>query len=156
MSETPRYPTFSDASLVPFRAIDAQLKQYPDLLDRSDCPYPPHVKTLLRRLVGEPGAAPVPEQPLDDDDLVTETSTLYRSIKTAGETMKSSDPKDQMAIFKTSADLLSKLVTLREKAQSVRQMSQFQRAVIEVLEQVITPAQRSEFIEKLGKFINVQ
>jgi hypothetical protein len=35
-------------------------------------------------------------------------------------------------------------------------MSQFQKAVVELLESVMEPAQRSEFVEKLGKFIDVQ
>lgn len=156
MTDTPRYPPLTDVSLVPFRAIEAQLKQFPDLLDRPDCPYNPSVKSFLRRFAGETPIAIPEEGAMDDDDLVTETAALYRRIQTTSQSTQATDAKDQAQIFKILADLLGKLITLREKAMNVRSMSQFQRSVIEVLETVVTPAQRSEFIEKLGKHLDVQ
>lgn len=155
MSEKPTYPTITDAQLVPFRALEAQLGPFPDLLDRQDCPYPPHIRTLVRRLIGE-HVGPIVDEAMDDDDLVQETINLYREIQRSSTTFNTSDPKDKMAVFKTSADLLTKLVALREKAVNIRQMSQFQKSVVELLESVLEPAQRSEFVEKLGKFIDVQ
>lgn len=155
MNGKPYYPTLTDAQLVPFRALEAQLGQFPDLLDRQDCPYPPHIRTLVRRLIGE-HVGPVVDEAMGDDDLVQETINLYREIQRASTNVNTSDPKDKMAIFKTSADLLTKLVALREKAVNIRQMSQFQKAVVEVLESVLEPAQRSDFVEKIGNYTNVQ
>lgn len=155
MSKNPTYPTLTDAQLVPFRALEAQLVQFPDLLDRQDCPYPPHIRTFVRRLIGE-HVGPIVDAPMGDDDLVQETINLYREIQRASTNVNTSDPKDKMAIFKTSADLLTKLVALREKAVNIRQMSQVQRTVVECLESILEPAQRSQFVEKLGTFIDVQ
>lgn len=153
MTEKPTYPTITDAQLVPFRALEAQLGQFPDILDRSDCPYPPHIKSLMRRLTGD--ATVAREVTYTDDDLVRETAELYNEVRLAGQTLKSTDAKDQMAVLKTSSDLLTKLMTLREKAVNIREMSRFQKSVIEVLETVITPDQRSEFMEKMGKILDV-
>lgn len=155
MSDKPTFPTLTDAQLVPFRTLEIQLKQFPDLLDRQDCPYPPHIRTLVRRLIGE-HVGPIVDEPMDDDDLVQETVNLYREIQRASLNVNTSDPKDKMTIYKTSADLLTKLIALREKAVNMREMSNFQKSVIEVLESVLTPAQRSDFVEKLGKYTNVQ
>lgn len=155
MTTNPTYPTISDASLVPFRAIEAQLGDFPDLLDRSDCPYPPHIRLLLRRLIGE-HVGPIVDADLDDDDLVKETISLYQEVKRSGLNINTNDPKDRMAILKTAADLLTKIVTLREKAVNIREMSIFQKIVLDLLESVLTPAQRSEFVEKMGDYLNVQ
>lgn len=146
----PTYPSITDASLVPFRAIEAQLKQFPDILDREDCPYPPSVKTFLRKICGGPE---VVGGPMSDDDLVAETSRLYREIQVSSRSIKGGDAKDTASIFKTMTDLLGKLVDMRGKAINVRQMSQFQKAVLTLLESVLTPAQRSEFVEIMGKWI---
>lgn len=149
MTDKPRYPNITDASLIPFRALEAMLKTYPDLFTRPECPYPPAIRAFLAKMLAS-GSPPVEQGPFQDDDLVTETSRLYREIQTSLQTMENVDAKDRATIFKTSTDLLGKLVAMREKSMNMREMSRFQKTVIEVLESVLTPAQRSEFVEKLS------
>jgi len=156
MSDAPKYPGVTDATLVPFRAIELQLKEFPDLLDRPECPYPPHIKAFLRRLTGEPGTAPVPVEAFGEDDLLREITELYETLRRTSESVNTNDAKDKIAMLKTSADLLTRMVDLKGKALNQREMARFQKLVVEILETVITPAQRAEFIEKMGSHLNVQ
>jgi hypothetical protein len=149
MTDAPTYPTITDALLVPFRAIEAQMGTFPDLLNRPDCPYPPHIRAFLARLAGTQVEA---REAYTDDEQLEEITSLYEEIKRSGLNVNTTDPKDKMQILKAAADLLTKMTSLREKQINIRQMAHFQRSVLEVLESVLTPAQRSEFVEKLGKY----
>lgn len=151
MSNKPAYPAIPEASLTPIRAIEIQMKEYPDILDRADCPYPASVKAFLRKLGG-----PTEPREYSEDELIDEITSLYNELKTASTTVVTTDAKDKVALLKTSADLLTRMVSLKEKALNIREVSRFQKLVIEVLETVVTPAQRAEFVEKLGKYVNVQ
>lgn len=155
MTATPKYPTITDATLVPLRAIDIQLKEFPDLLMRAECPYPPAIRLFLQRLAGGGAVASVV---YSDDDTIQEVADLYTELKRvafkAGQ-VAGGDTKDQVGVLKTTADLLGKMVDLRAKAFSVRDMARFQKAVVEMLEAVCTPAQRTDFIDRMGAYQNV-
>lgn len=143
----PTFPTITDAALVPFRAIEAQ----PGCLDDPSCPYPDHIKAFLRKLQSDGG--PAERIRYDDDDLYQEVVDLYEDVKATSGKINTNDAKDKVQILKNSTDLLTKLVALREKQFNIRQMAQFQRSVLELLEGVLTVEQRSEFIERMGAYV---
>lgn len=151
-----KYPTITDATLVPFRALEIQLKGNLDLFDRAECPYPPAVKLFLKRALSPGGGAVVTGTAVySDDEAVQEVTDLYRELKRVafvGTQVSSGDSKDQVDILKKASDLFGKLIDLRSKAITVRDMGKFQQAVIQMLEKVVTPSQRSEFIEIMGKY----
>jgi hypothetical protein len=136
------YPAITDAMLVPFRAIDVQ----PGCLDDPACPYPPAIKAFLKRLIGDT----TPIKAFDDEDLEKEINDIYRQLQDVPVT---TDTKENIAMFKVRADLLTKMVSLKERAMNARDMARFQRTVVEVLDQIITPAQRNEFLEKLTPYV---
>lgn len=156
----PSYPTVTDSSLVPFRALELQMKQYPDLLTREDCPYPPSVKTFLAKVLNPQGVRELPVESgntsMSDEDLESEIVLLYRDLQKASSQITGIDPKDKAAFLKTTSDLLTKMVALRERQMNVRQMGKFQKTVVELLEGVMTPAQRTEFVEKMGQHVDLQ
>lgn len=155
--ETARYPSITEASLTPFRAIEIQLKATPDLLDKSECPYPPLVKAMVRRLVGQAPENDTGSDLVDpaSDALDIEIANLYKEIKRDSQAYSGSDMKDKMAMLKTSADLLTRLLTIQEKRFNVRNMAQMQRLVVEMLEAHLTPAQRTEFINRMETIFDV-
>jgi hypothetical protein len=148
------YPSLTDAALVPFRALEAQIGVHPDILDRPECPYPDHIKDFVRRMLADNG--PTELVRYDDDDLYGEICKLLEDIKKASLNVNTSDPKDKVQILKNATDLLTKLVGLREKQHNVREHARFIRSVIELLESLLTPAQRTEFVEKMGAYLDVQ
>jgi hypothetical protein len=145
----PKYPQITDTSLVAIRAIEVQLENCPDLLDRTDCPYPPHIRTLLKKLCGGGGKEKVRRE-FTDTDLEAEIQDLYEELRL---TMVTGDAKDQLAMIKTRADLLTRMVALKERAMNVRDMGRFQRTVIEVIEGHLTPVQRNEVMESLAEYV---
>lgn len=146
----PTFPTISDASLTPFRALKIQLEQDPELFSHPDCPYSLEVRKILSEMLGVGQ-----KEEYSDDDLVRQTVELYEVAKDATK-LQVADPKDRVAVAKTASDLLGKLIGYRQVAMNIRSMSQFQKSVLEVLEGILEPHQRSEFVEKLGKYVDVR
>jgi hypothetical protein len=147
------YPRVDDAMLIPFRAIEAQLKKYPDFLDRSECPYPTAVREFLASRLGQ-STEPIAKANYDDDDLASEIAELYSELKRAGFNATGVDAKEKSQVLKTYADLLTKMVALRERVMNIRYMSSFQKTVIQILETLLTPAQRSEFVERMHAYLS--
>lgn len=150
----PHYPPITEATLTPFRAVEIQLRENPGLLDDAACPYDPLVKAMLRRLSGDVTVSTGSVELMTDPaagELDSEIADLYRTVKRDMQTYTGSDMKDKMAFLKTAQDLLTKLVDLQTRRINIRNMAQAMRAVIEVMEEFLTPAQRTEFIEKLGE-----
>jgi CBS-domain-containing membrane protein len=143
-----KYPNITDAMLIPFRAIEVQLDTAPDLLDRPECPYPAHVKALLKRLLGGSDPPPKERKEFSNEDLELEIQDLYEELRNT--TIKG-EAKEQIALVKTRADLLTRMVGLKERALNARDMARFQRTVITTIDAHLTPAQRSEFLEQLGQ-----
>lgn len=152
------YPPLTEASLTPFRAIEVQLGQDPGFLDRDDCPYQPMVKAMLRRLIGgEKVDTGTTDLLVDESDgaLDREIAAIYQTVKTDMRDYSGTDMKDKMSFLKTGNDLLTKLVDLQSKRYNIRNMARMQRAVIESMEVYLTPAQRTEMINKLEGYIDV-
>ena len=147
--DKPRYPDISDATLIPFRAIEVQLGTFPDLLDRPECPYPNHVKSLVKRLVSNQ-SGPVERREYTEDDLEHEIHDLYSELQ---RTSVGNDAKDQIQLLKTRADLLTRMVALKERFLNAREISRFQRTVLECLDGQLTPTQRNDFLEKLSSHV---
>lgn len=159
------YPPLSEASMTPFRAIELQLKQDPGYLDAPECPYPPMVKAMLRRLGGEfggdtgfGGGGGEEVNGLVDaasDTLDIEIAKLYKSVQRDSVTYQGSDTKDKMSMTKMAADLLARLIDLQMKRENIRNFARGQKAMIECMEAYLTPAQRTEYIAKLKDFVDV-
>jgi hypothetical protein len=148
----PYYPSIDDALLVPFRALQQQLVKTPDLLTRAECPYPPAIRAELTQLLQAPAPEAMDLDLEDIDTLEGEISQLYRNVKAFSAGMAQSKDKDAINLYKTLTSLLEKIMEMRGSVLNMKNMSDFQRRVLEVLDNIVTPEQRAEFIEKLGSF----
>lgn len=145
--KTAYYPNISEAAITPLQALALQFAEDPNIFESKDCPYSATLKEGLRKLL-----VPVTHPDgtvFSNDEIVVEITDLYKTLKNV--TM-SGDTREQIALMKTTADLLTKMVALKEKAISIREVASFQRAVLEILDSIITPQQRAEFVERLGKY----
>ncbi|MCE5252858.1 MAG: hypothetical protein LLG45_01395 [Actinomycetia bacterium] len=140
-----QFVTLGAEDLQPLEQIEAAIALDPLYLDKA--PYPIATKSKLRRWLVRDDAPR--ERQMDDAELYAEIADAYDKVKLA-----LSDPgvegKDKAAVLKSLSELLTKLVALREKQLGVREQARFQKTVIEVLEEVLEPHQRTLFIEKLG------
>lgn len=145
--------------LTPLRVLRELMKSNPTMLDDGTCPYPKQVKEFLRELMsagqGSLGWDQLVEVPIELDDpeqLLREFEKIYSQLQAIQTTFGSLDPKDRVQWAKAAIGLLERVVTLKERTFNLKNHSTFQKTVLDVLEQVLTPDQRSAFVDKLGDY----
>lgn len=156
------YPTLTknNMSMEALKAVIGEIRRDPGWL--KDSPYSPELRRFLTEISTETRVVEKVVEVTgdavryDDDDIYGEVCGLYERIKTSLEDLKDVDAKERAQILKNCTDLLTKLVDLRSKQAGVREFVRFQKAVIEVLERVLTPDQRGEFIKILGEVSDVR
>jgi|SRR5687768_579397 len=81
------------------------------------------------------------------DMLYSESKTLFQQLK--GVKFTPEETSEQMSYFRTATSLLEKLVSLQERSLGLKEIGDFQRTIMTIMETVLTPTQRTEVMERL-------
>lgn len=112
-----------------------------------EAPYSEDIKAWFR---GRAPAFAEPKDPTIISDLETEARELFRDMKTLGESIKTSDDvKERLAYMKTLTSLLEKLISMEERASSSKAHGVFQTNIMKLIEEVLTPEQRTHVMDRL-------
>ncbi len=90
---------------------------------------------------------------LEEDDrdnwefLYEESKTLYRNLK--GAQPSGDEPAAQMGYFRTATSLLEKLLAMSERANNLKQVSDFYQLIMDIMESVLSASDRTAVMEKL-------
>lgn len=138
-------PGFDEKTLYDLQVLHLKVMEDPDLLDQSD--YPDFLKDLLR------GTSEVTPLELVDLDLEQESARLFKELQDAKEEFNVDDHSEKMAYFRVSTSLLDKLVSMRERARHVKEISQFYRTVLAIFEEMLEPGQITEVRNRLDEYL---
>lgn len=163
------YPEIEPGALLPVSLLFQNLLNDPLWLERPACPYETEVKEAIRDLwimvrqrpstnVASATSAAISDGESQWSDVAVELRTLFNDLKTfsaSGVDIDSGasglDPKEQMAYFRTATSLLDKIVSLGERANNIKAVSEFQSSVIKCFDEVLSPEQRTRMMEILGQ-----
>lgn len=155
----PNYPVVNGEFETRLRAIKMSAGEMgAAYLQHPDCPWPSSLKELLRPLIAREKTGPTVAENVfegleegDKFDLLIKeieiTITSMRDLETSvqGEGMERAD---QVQVIKAKTSLLEKWVSLKERTYTMKEMSEFQRLVLEVLDSVLTVDQRGAVLER--------
>lgn len=128
------------------------LEQDPGLLSDPDCPYSADTKSFLVVLQGpRPETAEMPRDKWDR--LEREAQRLYDELKESKDNLTIEDHAERMSYFRTATSLLEKLVGLQERAVGLKAIGAFHQTVMDIMEDVLDPGQRTEVMQRLEKVI---
>jgi hypothetical protein len=145
------FPPITPEQLWPFKVVRQLLAENQALLDDPACPYSDEIKAFFGAAQGSP--APVPSETKSWDDLELEIQSLATSLDEFGKTLEKSDVTERMSFFRTKTSLLEKIVGLKERSLGIREVHQFQEAVLNLIEEVLEPGQRTEFMKRLAEWL---
>lgn len=147
------YPEFDEKSLWALDVIRQNIDQDPEYLDNS--PYTSNeVQSLLKLTRERSGEVAEVAEGSKWEILETETTGLYKSLKETFENLKIDDHTERMSYFRTATSLLDKLVGLQERAAGLKKVHEFQQTVLDIMEDILEPGQRTEVMDRLRKSIN--
>lgn len=136
----------------PLRLIAQLYEHNKDFFDSPDCPYSEFVKELFQ---GELKANDFESHAVEmsDDDLTKNINDLHKRLEDYWHDVKDSDKSaDKNTFFRLSVTLQEKLVTLKERMQAMRSVSEFMSVTIGILDEVLNADQRTEVMTRLEKF----
>lgn len=157
---TTYYPDITQAMLIPIHLVLDIMADDPLALERPACRYPPEVVASLRALwtkVSSGGTAQevVPiagrETVAKLDALDEELTQLLDSLRGLALKMDPNDTKEQLNYFRTATALIAKLTDLQERMANVKEVGTFHAKVISVFDDILTPEQRTQAMEKLDQ-----
>ena len=154
------YPALPEGLALKLRAIEQLMEFDPNYLTSDECPYSTALQGYLRRLftparTGREDSAGDVFTPGQDDN--EQADSLIREIQNAINSMKrlqqdvdnSDDVGDRLNFLKNFGSLMDRFLSLKEKAQGIKQMFEFQRVVIQTMEQVLDKDGRLDFKKRL-------
>lgn len=134
------YPALDATALA---IVAEHLEADPGYLDRPECPYPQHVKELLKP-AGATSQAATGELQIE-----SEVEVLFKQLTEFGDGLEIENVAERMSWFRTRASLLDKIMTLKERASGIKQVSEFMSRVIQIMDDECTPDQRTRIMEQL-------
>lgn len=171
------YPTLRLGVLQGLAELKANFDADQEYLRKADCPYdndtiamleklfePREIEVIKEVIVDKPERGkvgrPSTKKELSDDDAVeleTEAKEMLTELRQLdkqddGE-LKQLDTATRLSILKTRTQLMEKLVSIRERFTSVRKVIEFQRVVMNILEDLIEEDQRDEFLKRLEPYL---
>jgi|SRR5688500_340332 len=147
------YPKLDEATLKNLDIVRQLAQAHPGYFLESE--YSSQTNTLLQEWFTTrlPVSGTVPEIHMDDRDpwemLYEESKNLFFSLKAAN-LKGSGDVNEQNSYFRTATALLEKLVSLQERAKGLKEIGEFQRTVMEVMDSVLTANQRALVMERFN------
>ena len=155
MSYYPACPEGIDLSFF-LGTIIKHLEENPDYLDDPECPYEDDTRKILLRLVPKGNIKNrIKEiQTLDPEEdrwefLDREVQSLYNDLKKQAEVLGTSTSSEKMSYFRTATSLLEKLVSLQERTVGLKRIGEFHTTVMEVMDDILSPDQRTTVMKKL-------
>ena len=173
------YPTIRLGSLQPLAALAREFHLDPLVLRGPDCPYDHDTSTMLITMfggdliaepapggvaavaavgtgaVGRPLGKPALGQLRLETQLAAERELI--TIKEELDTLRKEAlkmPTDvRVSIMKTALQMVEKLTVLADRHTNIRKMTQFQGVVISILDDLVEPDARAQFMDRLKPFI---
>jgi uncharacterized protein YerC len=155
------YPVVSAEESQRFTTLLKLAAADPTYVTAEECPYPAELRAAIQvmRPTDAPAPPPRPARPvrpqadLDSMDkwsrLELEARELFDELKAESANLGTQDVNERMSYFRTATSLLDKLVGLQERAAGLRQLSEFQNMILQFLDELCTPDQRTELMERL-------
>lgn len=162
MSDEFFYPNVKEDLFLPLKVAVQNAKRDPAYLEHPDCPYPPKIKAFINDLITPTAQEGAPatsgstflDPGVDSTEvLLKELDRLYTDLMSFRSTLNGMEPNEKATFFKTSMSLLEKIANLKERGLNMKEMADFQRSVITVLEEHFDDKNRESVIQALAKYI---
>lgn len=146
------YPDIDEQTLWQIEVVLNNSRDDPEYLIEGG--YSGAIVTMLDRINGyrvKGGSAEVVVAGDRWTTLEADTNKLFEDLTAAGALLNIADHTEKMAYFRTATSLLDKIVGIQERVQNTKAVSTFHTTVITFLEDICTPDQRTELMQRLKK-----
>lgn len=157
------YPPLDNQLPFHLSILTSALLENPGALDHPSCPYSNEMKNALKTFMAIKAPKLEEKMASEEDELEGmdkwqmlehEATILFKELKSFGNTLTVDDTSERMAYFKTRTSLLEKITSIQERNFGLREMHEFRQSVLALIDDVLTPDQKTEFIQRLEALKN--
>ena len=149
------YPDISAKSLVPLQVVKESLKTDPLYLTRDECPYSKEIVQLLKEILGGTAIKETSSFFRDGDDdpetaVLRELTQIYDDAMSLKDELEGvGDAGEKIQLLKARTQMLQKLIDIRAQTLNLKRIADFQATVVQYMEDVLSPDQITDFLEKV-------
>lgn len=144
------YPSLDIPALKTARIVARLAGEDQDYFDDPACPYPIDVIEFFRGIPNA-RATRVKSVPVELQSLDVEVEELLKQLKSLQQSFDNqTSNKEHLEYIKAATSLLGKLTELKEKSAHISDVDEFKRTVLGILADVMTPEQRTAFMDRLS------
>jgi len=81
-----------------------------------------------------------------------ELDRIYNLLQECYEQIELAEPAEKNTFFRLSVNLLEKFLELKERAAKVEQVIDFQNCMLEIMDNIMRPEQRTEVMDRLRSY----
>ena len=156
------YPKLDDTTIKNLRVVKQLMVVHPGYFLDPLCPYSKDVEETLtewfiekKSSLSQPVVVKADDEASPWDMLYKESKTLFENLKQV-EFSQQGETSEKMAYFRTATSLLEKLVSLQERALGLKEVGDFHRTVMDIMENVLTPTQRTDVMDQLTSLTSIK
>lgn len=149
------FPPFSETEQSRIGLLLKMLSKNPTLLSQLPDTYADVFKRNLSDSLGLAARSTLVETQGEDGepvDILLQIEAMITQINNIQLESAKLDPAERVSMMKNQMALFEKWVSVKEKALNLKEMSEFQQVVISFIDEVLTPSQRTDFINRLRPF----
>lgn len=162
-----KYPPISLIELTKIRAILENAQQDPNYLRGDVCPYDEATRNMIKGLIPDPvvlatlgakpegrkkAGAPRRTPGIKIEEIEEEFKALRAEINGLVADAKGLEPNERVQIVRVRSALLEKIISMKERIESIKKQEDFIATVIQVMEDELPQELRLVVIEKLEPF----
>lgn len=143
------YPTIKDETILMLNVVVQNIEKDPSYLTNPDCPYSDVVKKFFQRT--STPVAPVDMFAGEDELLVIDTqiAKILNDLEAFSKELSSDDVTEKLAYFKTKTVLFEKLISMRERTNTLKEINEFRSAILGFMNEVCTKDQVTDLMHRL-------
>lgn len=157
------YPTLPDGLETKLKAVAMLMESDPGFLDAPECPYPPGLREILRKLGSKSEKMAVSSLFSEDDDPSDRFGTVLEEIeRTMSEfrmienDLGNAEPKERIDYFKAKTALMERWIGQKEKIFTMREISEFQKIILGVIDEFLDKDQKQDLKKRLASLESLQ
>lgn len=148
------YPTIRDEAIMSLNVVVQNMEKDAEYLDSPDCPYSDTVKAFFRRKIGVVSEGSIDlfvleEGETDLDKLEEQIMAVINDLEDFGRKLTVADSTDKMGYFRTKTALIEKLVNMRERVFTIKEINDFKSTILSFMDEVLTKDQITDFMRRI-------
>lgn len=148
------YPQIRDEQIMVLNAVTLNMEKDGGYLDSPECPYSDQIKAFFRKKIDVSAAKGGEIVDLFEGEdqlglLEDQIKALINDLESYGKKLEASDSTEKMAYFRTKTALIEKLVNMRERVFTIKEINDFRSTVIAFMNESLTKDQITAFMKRL-------